>query len=186
MKNKTIRFVKCSLFIFFLFFIILIILAPVYQRSYTIKDLSGSVGVIDNPNITKYMVFPWNYIYSFGDIWCHQKEERSFFINGNQMPIWARCTGLFLGIAIGAGVSIFLKIKIDENIHKKILVQLTIGYFPIMLDLTGQAIGLWHSINVVRILTGTLAGLTFAMIFGILIEIIGKAMQKSTIFYSKI
>lgn len=32
---------------------------------------------------------------------CHQIPERSFFINGRQMPLCARCTGTFLGAVLG-------------------------------------------------------------------------------------
>ena len=28
---------------------------------------------------------------------CHQKPERSFFINGYQLPLCARCTGVLIG-----------------------------------------------------------------------------------------
>ena len=30
-------------------------------------------------------------------IGCHQKPERSFFINGYQFPVCARCTGVMIG-----------------------------------------------------------------------------------------
>ena len=36
---------------------------------------------------------------------CHQRPERSFFIDGAQMPVCARCTGLYLSGAAGALVA---------------------------------------------------------------------------------
>ena len=33
---------------------------------------------------------------------CHQRPERSFFVSGRQMPVCARCTGLYAGAAVAA------------------------------------------------------------------------------------
>jgi len=35
----------------------------------------------------------------FARLGCHQLPERSFFIKGKQMPLCARCTGVFMGYA---------------------------------------------------------------------------------------
>jgi len=43
----------------------------------------------------------WALAYGFGDLNCHQKHERSWEINGNQMPVCTRDIGIFLGFAIG-------------------------------------------------------------------------------------
>lgn len=40
---------------------------------------------------------------------CHRIPERSFFLNGRQLPLCARCTGTFLGAMLGAGVLILLR-----------------------------------------------------------------------------
>lgn len=37
---------------------------------------------------------------------CHQRPERSFFINGRQMPVCARCTGLYAGAAVAAPLAL--------------------------------------------------------------------------------
>jgi uncharacterized membrane protein len=39
-------------------------------------------------------------VFPIGHVICHQKPERSFFINGLQMAVCARCTGLYVGAAI--------------------------------------------------------------------------------------
>jgi uncharacterized membrane protein len=39
--------------------------------------------------------------YLVGSVVCHQIPERSFHLAGAQLPVCARCTGLYLGAALG-------------------------------------------------------------------------------------
>jgi uncharacterized membrane protein len=39
---------------------------------------------------------------------CHQRPERSFFRHGQQLPVCARCTGLYIGAAIAAPLALAL------------------------------------------------------------------------------
>lgn len=41
-------------------------------------------------------------IYAVGALVCHQRPERSFQFWGAQLPVCARCTGLYLGAALAA------------------------------------------------------------------------------------
>jgi hypothetical protein len=41
-------------------------------------------------------------VYSIGSIICHQLPARSFHLWAVQMPVCARCTGIYLGAALGA------------------------------------------------------------------------------------
>jgi hypothetical protein len=40
--------------------------------------------------------------YLVGGLLCHQRPERSFFLSGSQMPVCARCTGIYFGAAFAA------------------------------------------------------------------------------------
>jgi len=40
--------------------------------------------------------------YLVGSFLCHQRPERSFFLWGSQMPVCARCAGIYAGAAIAA------------------------------------------------------------------------------------
>ena len=40
---------------------------------------------------------------------CHQLPERSFFLNGHQLPLCARCTGTFLGAIVGLVTMLLLR-----------------------------------------------------------------------------
>ena len=37
-----------------------------------------------------------SFIFAVGSVICHQRPERSFFFDGHQLPVCARCTGLYL------------------------------------------------------------------------------------------
>jgi uncharacterized membrane protein len=44
-------------------------------------------------------------VYAIGSVICHQRPERSFHLWSAQLPVCARCTGIYLGAAIGAVVA---------------------------------------------------------------------------------
>ena len=46
-------------------------------------------------------------IYSVGSVVCHQLPARSFELWSTQMPVCARCTGIYLGAAVMAILSLF-------------------------------------------------------------------------------
>jgi uncharacterized membrane protein len=41
-------------------------------------------------------------VYGIGRVVCHQLPQRSFFLQAHQMPVCARCTGLYAGAAAAA------------------------------------------------------------------------------------
>jgi len=169
-KNfKTIIFV---LFCLFSLWILLQILAPIVLPAGSVSDLSGFVALSDNEETMQNMGVPWGFMYSAGDLLCHQKAERSFFINSNQMPFCARCTAIWMGIALGLGVMVFYKIKLNE----KFLLFLFLSLVPIGIDGIGQLFGFWESTNIVRVITGLLIGLVSGVALGIIIDEIKEIM----------
>ena len=42
------------------------------------------------------------FVYLTGRLLCHQLPERSFFLWGSQMPVCARCSGIYFGAAVAA------------------------------------------------------------------------------------
>ncbi len=121
------------------------------------------------------MPFPWNQIYGCGDRLCHQKAERSFFINENEMPFCSRCTAIWLGLAIGIGFMLFYKIELDE----KFIILLLIGVVPLVVDGVGQLFKFWESTNIVRVITGLLAGGICGITIGIIVDEIKTIKLKS-------
>jgi uncharacterized membrane protein len=167
--EKRERRSKIIILLFFIpifIWLILQFISPIVIPQGTITDLSGSTLISENKKPIDQLGFPWGNIYQCGDIFCHQKAERSFFINDNQMPFCARCTAIWLGITIGLGFLIFFKIPLD----KKFLYLILIGVIPIGIDGVGQFFQLWESNNIIRLITGLLIGIICGIAIGLIIE----------------
>ena len=176
MMEKRVKVSKIISIIFIIFFLFTLfqILSPIFLPSNTYTNLSGMVAVSDNQESIDSMSFPWNVAYIFGDRLCHQKTERSFFINGNQMPFCTRCTAIFIGLVIGLIIIVLYKIELNERFILFIFISLV----PIGIDGTGQLFGLWESSNLSRTLTGLFLGIPFGIAIGIIIDEI-KTIYKS-------
>jgi uncharacterized membrane protein len=164
-RAKYSRLIIALFFVFFLW-ILLQFLAPLTLPAHSTDDLSGLVGVSDNEQTIHTMSFPWNTIYSIGDRLCHQKAERSWFINGNPMPFCSRCTAIWLGLAIGLGFMVFYQISLNE----KFLFVIILGILPLGIDGVGQLFGFWESTNIVRLITGLLAGGVCGIAIGLIVD----------------
>jgi len=51
----------------------------------------------------RWAAFP---VYGVGRLVCHQRPERSLHWGGTPWPVCARCAGLYLGLAAGAGAAL--------------------------------------------------------------------------------
>jgi uncharacterized membrane protein len=107
------------------------------------------------------------FFYNAGDTNCHQHADRSFFLNGNQMPFCARCTSIFLGLAIGAAVLIFL----DLEVH---ILWILLAMVPIGLDGGIQLVTDYESTNLMRFITGAIAGIAAGIALGYIVSELGK------------
>jgi uncharacterized membrane protein len=165
-REKRFDLLLLSIFCFFLVWSLLQILAPLALPSNSVTNLSGMSGILDNPETLQDMPFPWNVVYTIGDRMCHQKTERSLFLNGNQMPFCSRCTAIWIGLALGAGIITAYRINLDY----KFLLLIFLGIMPIGIDGVGQLIGVWESTNLSRIVTGLLAGVVCGITIGCIVD----------------
>jgi len=165
-RGKSSRTIILVFFTIFLVWFLLQLIAPMVLPNDSVKDLSGLTILSDNEKTIDEMPAPWNVVYSAGDRLCHQIAERSFFINGNQMPFCARCTAIFLGFVIGLGFMVFYKIELDERFIFLIL----IGLVPIGVDGLGQLFGFWGSTNLIRVITGLLVGTVCGVTIAVIID----------------
>ena len=159
-KNKL---TPLSFLAFILLFawLLLLFLTPFTQAPQTIYlGNNGMVSIMDNtPYIKNNIKNPISRgVYFSGDFMCHQHADRSFFLNGNQMAYCARCTGIFLGMAFGAFIGSLFKLRIGFSLY-------IIVILPLVLDGLLQLFTSYESSNLIRIVTGTLAGTFTSFVF---------------------
>ena len=94
------------------------------------------------------------FIFEIGAVICHQRPDRSFFIDGHQLPVCARCTGLYLSGLIGLigwwGLKLargWRRSGIDSRSAVRLLVLASI---PTVISVSTAAVGLWDGSNVTR------------------------------------
>ncbi len=179
-----------------LFFITLIyvsglFIAPLTLEPGTVGPLSGNANEFTYLDDWSNLPLYHRLIYSFSDFNCHQMHERSYTLNGNQMPVCARCAGIFIGIALGLFAMIFVEPEYDykDTLLKfvpgkhhtrkkstKILILIGLGalvLLPMVLDGGIQLVSEYESTNPTRTITG--------LIFGIGLSVFLMALIMSSI-----
>ena len=193
------------------FFLTSFFLAPLTVSSDTINSLSGRANVFDyatkdgwgswgNKQLANdndrvdAKIFAWSeinpyaaVIYAFGDLNCHNKHERSWNLNGNQLPVCTRNIGIFLGAAL-AGIFFFRRglnrwtIRdtmlstlptitqewIYSNNQRNLIVcsLAAICILPLVLDGGIQALTSYESTHLLRLITGLPFGFFIMLLFG--------------------
>ncbi len=117
------------------------------------EDFEEENSDIDNPLI--------RWVYVSGDLNCHQRASRSYFVNGNEMPYCARDFGLFVGMVIGLAIITAKDIKVSFWFMIASIV-------PLGLDGTVQMFTIYESTNLIRLITGTIAGVGMGAMIGYL------------------
>ena len=93
-----------------------------------------------------------------GSAVCHQMAERSFLFDGMQMPLCARCTGIYIGVFF-AFFWLFLKKRMQAShftLSRAVITALAI--LPVGIDGVGSYLGFWESSQLMRIFSGCLVG----------------------------
>lgn len=112
----------------------------------------------------------WMRLMLFGEkLGCHQKPERSFFIRGYQLPICARCSGVFIGYLIA--LPLYLRLSFS------FIVALA-GCGVMLLDWGIQAMMHKESTNIRRLITGIFGGYGIMSIQIKLVDIILRSIRK--------
>jgi len=95
-------------------------------------------------------------IYLFFKPTCHQMASRSFSLWRHQLPVCARCTGIWISLMIFGYIGTILLFA--EKIKPLKLYGFAIGLIPLAIDGSTQLIGLWKSNNILRLTTGAISG----------------------------
>jgi uncharacterized membrane protein len=93
-------------------------------------------------------------IFAAGGLICHQRPERSFFLDDHQFPVCARCTGLYLSGAVGIvgwlalkGVRRWSSLPFEPSLAKRLVL---LSAIPTAVSLATGALGVWDGSNVAR------------------------------------
>jgi uncharacterized membrane protein len=104
------------------------------------------------------------FVDAVGSVVCHQMPERSFFIDGRQLPVCARCTGLYL--SGGAGMLGWVLWKAARGWRsftlspRTALAIVIAAGVPTALSYATGVIGVWDGSNVTRALLAVPLGLS--------------------------
>lgn len=169
-RGFEIPVITLIIFLFALIWSLGMILAPLSLPANSVDDLTGTVGPVDNADITEDMNPYARFYYQAGDVNCHTIKERSFFINGNQMPFCVRDVAIFFGMALGLGIALFKVFQIK-------LWWLIGGLVPMGVDGTVQLLTTYESNNVLRLITGILAGLVCTLALGFVMWDVSKSAE---------
>jgi uncharacterized membrane protein len=104
--------------------------------------LPGSVGAI---------------VYGIGSLVCHQIPERSFHLAGFQLPVCARCLGIYFGAVAGA-VLVWLRVGAGQPpalLPSVTARRLAVGAaMPTLVTVLLESAGMWHPSNITRATAG--------------------------------
>jgi len=159
MPNRRTPFQKWKLTMLAIFvaWLAVLLIAPLTLPSGSVKDLSGAVGRLDNPGQEARMNPFADAVYTMGDIECHEIAERSFYLNGNELPVCSRDIGISIGLLTGMLIGLLYVRRINP-------VLLAVGLLPMVLDGGLQAVSSYQSNNTLRVLTGIVAGVAAALL----------------------
>ncbi|HUV24467.1 MAG TPA: DUF2085 domain-containing protein [Methanomassiliicoccales archaeon] len=151
------RKAEVTMLIVFAIWLLLVVIAPLSLPRDSVQDLSGTVGEIENGEQFDSMnPLAW-VVYTIGDMYCHQISDRSLYLNENQMPLCSRDLGIFIGLVAGMLLAILLNIRISILLFILILV-------PMGIDGSLQLLTGYESSNLIRLITGLMAGTGVALI----------------------
>ncbi len=89
--------------------------------------------------------------YQIGGLICHQRPERSFHIAGMQMPVCARCFGLYVSGAAGLLFAWISRLRVPGRVTK---LMMATAAAPITITVALEMIGLISTTNLLRMSTG--------------------------------
>ena len=107
----------------------------------------------------------WNKLLAVGSAVCHQDPAHSFYVFGRQIPLCARCTGMYLGALLSLAFH-FRQGKLGSLPPRKMLIPLGLLFLAFALDglnslasSLGTGWNFYETTNLTRLVTGTGAGL---------------------------
>ncbi len=104
-------------------------------------------------------------VYALGSRICHQRPERSFHLFAVQLPVCARCAGIYAGAAIGSLLALSGSVR-ERLFPFSPRMLLVAGALPTLITLTAEWSGAWRGGNDARAAAGVLLGVAVAFVVG--------------------
>ena len=95
-------------------------------------------------------------VYRAFDVLCHQRPERSYFIDGHKLAVCSRCTGLYAGFAFT--LLLYPLIRSLRTTTSPPRSWLLLAALPLGIDFSLTFFGIWENTHTSRLLTGALLG----------------------------
>jgi uncharacterized membrane protein len=95
-------------------------------------------------------------IYHAFGIFCHQRPDRSYFMEGHKLAVCSRCTGLYAGFAIT--LLLYPLVRSLRNAANPPRIYLILAAIPLAIDFSLTFFGLWENTHTSRLVTGALLG----------------------------
>jgi len=95
-------------------------------------------------------------IYRGFGVFCHQRPDRSYFIEGHKLAVCSRCTGLYAGFALT-----LLAYPLIRSLRNNVApprIYLILAAIPLGIDFSLTFFGIWENTHTSRLLTGALLG----------------------------
>lgn len=131
-----------------------------YRQAYLFLVLGETLWfffIIMTPMMAAYgLKVPSHFFYYFYSHFCHQLPERSLFLYGEQLPVCARDTAVYTALLITTLIYPLVRSLPTRKMPSKW--YLVFFLFPIALDGGTQLMGLRESTNLLRVITGAIAG----------------------------
>ena len=103
------------------------------------------------------------FLYALGSRICHQRPERSFHLFAVQLPVCARCAGIYAGAA--AGSLLMLSASVREQLFRfSARTLLLAGALPTLMTIIIEWSGAWAGANDARAAAGMPLGLAVAFV----------------------
>lgn len=106
--------------------------------------------------------------YTVGSFICHQLPERSFHLGGFQIPVCARCLGIYAGFAVAAWTCV-AALPRPSIVHRNLTTRAARSVFvvsalPTAISLGLEWTGIWGGSNIVRSIAGSALGIGVAFV----------------------
>ena len=95
-------------------------------------------------------------IYRGFGVFCHQRPDRSYFIEGHKLAVCSRCTGLYAGFAFT--LLIYPLVRSLRSAATPPRRVLFLAAVPLLIDFSLTFFGVWENTHTSRLLTGALLG----------------------------